>query len=99
MLFVNVPAAPAVADLTVIKLNCAEEIDPAAISPTSVLDGEVPAGCELAGGVGFTATDATGAEVGTGTTEDGLLVFADLPVGAEVTVTETVPRFFRAAGR
>jgi hypothetical protein len=61
-----------------------------------VLDGELPAGCDLAEGVDFTATDATGAEVGSGTTEDGRLVFADLPVGAAVTVTETVPRFFRA---
>ena len=64
LLFVNVPAAPEVADLTVIKLNCIEEIDPTAISPTAVLDGELPAGCDLAEGVGFTATDAAGAEVG-----------------------------------
>jgi hypothetical protein len=97
VLFVNIPAAPEVADLTVIKLNCVEEIDPAAISPTTVRDGAVPEGCELAEGVGFTATDASGAEVGSGTTaDDGLLVFADLPVGAAVTVTETVPRFSSA---
>ena len=96
VLFVNVPAAPDVADLTVIKLNCAEEIDPTAISATAVLDGELPAGCDLAEGVDFTVTDATGTEVGSGTTEDGRLVFADLPFGAAVTVTETVPRFFRA---
>lgn len=96
VLFVNVPVAPDVADLTVIKLTCAEEIDPAEISPATVLDGELPPGCDLTEGVGFTATDATGAEVGNGTTEDGLLVFADLPLGAAVTVTETIPRFFRA---
>jgi hypothetical protein len=96
VLFINVPVAPEVADLTVIKLTCAEEIDPAEISPTTVLDGELPPGCDLTEGVGFTATDATGAEVGNGTTEDGLLVVEDLPLGAAVTVTETVPRFFRA---
>jgi hypothetical protein len=96
VLFINVPVAPDVADLTVIKLNCAEEIDAAGISPTTVLDGELPPGCDLADGVGFTATDATGAEVGNGTTEDGQLAFEDLPVGSAVTVTETVPRFFRA---
>ena len=96
VLFVNVPAAPEVADLTVIKLNCIEEIDLTAITPATVLDGELPAGCDLAEGVGFAATDATGAEMGSGTTEDGLLVFEDLPFGAAVTVTETIPRFFRA---
>jgi hypothetical protein len=96
VLFINVPVAPDAADLTVIKLNCAEEIDPAGIAPTTVIDGNLPPGCDLAEGVGFTATDATGAEVGNGTTEDGLLVLEDLPVGAEVTVTETVPRFFLA---
>jgi hypothetical protein len=96
VLFINVPIAPDVADLTVIKLACVEEIDPAEISLTTVLDSELPPGCELAEGVGFTATDATGAEVGSGTTEDGQLVFLDLPVGAAVSVTETVPRFFRA---
>jgi hypothetical protein len=96
LLFVNVPAAPDVADLTVIKLNCLEEIDPTAISATTVLDGVLPTGCDLAEGVDFTAADATGAEVGSGTTEDGQLVFADLPFGTAITVTETVPRFFRA---
>jgi hypothetical protein len=96
VLFVNVPAAPAVADLTVIKLNCIEEIDLTAITPATVLDADLPAGCDLAEGVGFAATDATGAEIGSGTTEDGLLVFEDLPLGAAVTVTETIPRFFRA---
>jgi hypothetical protein len=96
LLFVNVPAAPEVADLTVVKLNCAEEIDPTAISPTVVLDGELPAGCNLAEGVDFSATDAAGDEVASGTTEDGLLVLEDLPFGAVITVTETIPRFFRA---
>jgi hypothetical protein len=96
VLFINVPVAPDLADLTVIKLNCAEEIDPAGISLPTVLDGELPPGCDLAEGVDFTANDATGAEVGNGTTEDGQLVFEDLPVGAAVTVTETIPRFFRA---
>jgi hypothetical protein len=96
VLFVNVPAAPEITDLTVIKLNCAEEIDPTAISPTAVLDGELPAGCDLAEGVDLPRPEAAGAEVVSGTTEDGLLVLEDLPFGSVITVTETIPRFFDA---
>ena len=95
-LFVNVvvEAPPAVANLTIVKLNCETVIDPEAVDVAGLVGGEatvLPPGCELAEGVPFAVAGQDA-----GSTDGGLLIVEDLPVGSQATVTETVPPGFEA---
>ena len=95
-LFVDVVAEtpPAVADLTIVKLNCEAVIDPDAVDLAGLVEGAatvLPPGCEPAEGVSFAVAGQDA-----GSTEDGLLTVEDLPVGSQATVTEMVPPGFQA---